>query len=251
MLEVQLADLVEVLRDAGTEGIVLADLHQEDVLDLLFGLLLDEEVDAPALQGSGQLPVAVGGENHDGEILRQAADSAEFGYRHGEVGEGLQQGVFDLLGGLVDLVDEQHLAPGHGEGFVDGTLQQELLGEELHVLGHVVHALGDGHVLHGEIELVPDGGDHQQLTLVVVVVEDGVGADALIALQADQGDVQALGQGHRQAGLAHAGVALHQQRQTGLHGTQEGVPDLLVGEVARLLETADQFRNVHGLLLLV
>ena len=76
------------------------------------------------------------------------------------------------------------------------------------------------------------GADRQQLALVVPVVDRVVEVDALVALQPDQRGAGRGGQRARHLGLAHARLALEQQRLLERDGEVGGRRQALVGEVA-------------------
>ena len=83
----------------------------------------------------------------------------------------------------------------------------------------------------------------EDLTREVPVVERLGGVDALVALQADQRQVERLGQSLGQRRLAGAGLALEQQRA--LHGeSQVGDRGQLV--VAQVARSPEQARHVGG-----
>ena len=83
----------------------------------------------------------------------------------------------------------------------------------------------------------------QQLPREVPVVERLRGVDALVALQADQRQIERLRQGSREGGLAGAGFALAEQRSPHAQRQERGHRDAFVGEVAGGLERLCQFRR--------
>ena len=160
-----------------------------------------------------------------------ARDGAELGDGHLVGRQHLQQERLELVVGAVDLVDEQHrrrLAqraehrPGEQEPLVEERLLRRV-------------GVGDRSAAGGL-----EGAQVQDLPREVPVVERLGRVDALVALQPDQRQVQRLGEGLGQGGLAGARLALQQQGP--LHGERE-VPDRgerVVAEVAGLAEALGQ-----------
>ena len=68
--------------------------------------VIEPEVQAPALERLGQLARVVGRQQHD--RLRARVDSAQFRNRDLKLRQQLEQHRFELLIGLVDLIDQQH-----------------------------------------------------------------------------------------------------------------------------------------------
>ena len=152
---------------------------------------------------------------------------AELGDGHRVVGQDLEQERLELVVGPVDLVDEQHRRRPFAvvDGRQDGPADQEPLGVQL-VLQ--VGAQRPARRLGGDRR----GPQVQQLAGVVPLV-DGLGhVDALVALQAQQ-----LAAGPRREdlghlGLAHAGLALEQQRPVEDQGQEDRRGQALVGQVS-------------------
>jgi hypothetical protein len=113
-----------------------------------------------------------------------------------EVREHLEQEGLELVVGPVDLVDEQDDRIVGGDRLQQRAADQVLRPEQL--------ALVDGALL-GRAQV-------QQLARVVPLVHGVRDVEALVALQADQPSAGGRGEGLRELGLAHAGLALEQQR---------------------------------------
>ena len=128
---------------------------------------------------------------------RSAVIGPELRDRDREVGQELEQERLELVVGPVDLVDQQD----HGliraglQRVEQRPAQQEAPREQLAL---VDPALGRP--------------QREQLTRVVPVVDRVVHVDPLVALEADQARAGGAGQRPRHLGLAHAGLALEQQR---------------------------------------
>ena len=90
--------------------------------------------------------------------------------------------------------------------------------------------------------------DRQQLPLVVPFVHRRVHVEPFVALQADQLRAAHRGERLRDFGLAHAGVALEQQRAAEIEHQQQRRRERALGDVARVLQLALQRDDlVHAL----
>ena len=117
-----------------------------------------------------------------------------------------------------------------------GPRQQEALVVEA-LLGLV------GVDLTGRLE----GAEVQDLAREVPVVESLAGVDALVALQAHEREVEALGEGLGEGGLAGAGLALEQQRTLHARGQEHDRRELVVGEVSGRAQPGGHVSGgVHG-----
>ena len=157
-------------------------------------------------------------------------DRPQLGDRDLEVGEQLEQEGLELVVGAVDLVDEQDDGAVGLERLEQRAAQQEAPRVQLAL---VDAALGRAH--------------GHELARVVPVVEGVVDVDALVALQADEPRAGGRGQRLGHLGLAHAGLALDQQRLAQLGGQEDRGGQRAVGEVALLGERlADRVRRCQG-----
>ena len=87
------------------------------------------------------------------------------------------------------------------------------------------------------------GAQREQLARVVPVVERLVDVDALVALQADEARAGRAGERLGHLRLAHARLALDEQRQAELAGEEHRDGQRAVGEVALLAQRlADRVR---------
>ena len=82
------------------------------------------------------------------------------------------------------------------------------------------------------VDALLGSAQREQLARVVPVIEGVVDVDALVALQADQGCPRRRGQRLGDLGLAHAGLALDEERLAELGGEEDGGGQGRVGEVA-------------------
>ena len=88
-----------------------------------------------------------------------------------------------------------------------------------------------------EVSLVRLGqADGQELAGVVPLVEGFGGADALVALEPDEGAAQNGGHGLGGSGLAHPGLTLEEEGLADRLGEEEGGGQSLVDEVVGLVE---------------
>ena len=191
--------------------------------------MVDPVVEAAPLERIVELAGAVGGEDDDRRDRR--LDGAELGDRDLPGGEHLEQERLELVVRAVDLVDEQQ---GRAllEGGQDRPGQQEPL-----VVQALLGLLGVG---------TPTGLERpqvQDLAREVPVVERLGGVDALVALEPHQRQLQRLGEGLGERGLAGPGLPLEQQRP--LH------PERQVGDrgelvVAQVSGPAEQAGHVGG-----
>ena len=129
---------------------------------------------------------------------RLGPDRAQFGDRHGVVGEHLEQERLELVVGAVDLVDEQHRRA------LLERLQDRPGDEEAPVVQRGLERGGVGSVA-GRAQV-------QDLPREVPVVERLAGVDALVALQPHEPRPGDLGQRLRERGLADPRVTLQEQR---------------------------------------
>ncbi len=151
-------------------------------------------------------------------------ERAQLGHGDRVVGEDLEQERLEFVVGAVDLVDEQHRRSGGAErvglvtdGAQQGALHQEPLGVEL--------------VLHHLAAAGLDRAEVQQLPGVVPLVDGLGGVDALVTLQAHELAARPARQDLRHLGLAHAGLALEQQRTLQAYGEEDRGGEALVGQV--------------------
>ena len=102
-----------------------------DYAHLLFqGGVVYPEVQAPAAQGVGEVPGAVGCQDDGGNVL--GLDRADFGDSDLELREDFQQECLELLVRPVHLVNEEHRGLLLlGQGGQEGALQEESLAEYL------------------------------------------------------------------------------------------------------------------------
>ena len=166
-------------------------------------------------------------------------ERAQLGHRHRVVGEDLEQERLELVVGAVDLVDQQHRRRHRAEraGLVGDRPQQRPLHEE---------PLGVELVLDHLAATRLDRAEVQQLAGVVPLVDGLAGVDALVALQADQLAAGPAGQHLRHLGLAHARLALQQQRALEPDGEEDRGGQALVGQVVVLGEGgADVVDGLH------
>ena len=124
---------------------------------------------------------------------------AELRDRDLEVRQELEQERLELVVGAVDLVDEQDDGSVVLERLEQRAAQQEAPREQLAL---VDAALG--------------GAQREELARVVPVVERLVDVDALVALQADEARAGRAGERLGDLRLAHARLALDEQRQAEL-----------------------------------
>jgi hypothetical protein len=183
-------------------------------------------VQAAPLERIVQLARAVGGQ-HDERALRCGDRLAELGDRDLEVAEQLEQEGLELVVGAVDLVDEQHHRAVVLERLEQRPAQQEPPREQL--------ALVDAALRRAQ---------RQELARVVPVVQRLVEVDALVALQADQARAGRAGQRLGHLRLAHARLALDEQRLAQLAGQEHRGGQGAVGEVPLLAQgLADRVRR--------
>ena len=105
------------------------DLGEHDRPLALEGRVVEVEEQAAPLQGLGELPGVVGGEEHERDLV--GPDRAELGDRDLVVREHLEQERLGLDLEPVDLVDEQHDRVGRPDRLEQRAGQQELLGEQV------------------------------------------------------------------------------------------------------------------------
>ena len=173
----------------------------------------DVQVQAAPLQGVGKLAAVVAGQEHH-RRLGNRLDGADL--RDGDlvVGEDLQQQGLELVVGLVNLVDQQHAAVLLAQRLEQGARLHELLGEEdVAELVQPVDGFGEAlgplqHLLQGLLQHL---GVEQLLAVLPLV--DGLGlVQALVALQADQRQLEHRRGGFGQFRLAHPRRSLDQHR---------------------------------------
>ncbi len=216
LAQLELAQGADDLDQAHRQRLREPGLLGADDLQLALGAgVVEEEVQAPALEGRGEVAGVVGGEHHVGRVL--GAHRADLGDRDLELGEQLEQHGLQRLVGAVHLVDEQHDGLLGGDRLEQRARGEEPLGEEDGVLGgDAVHGLVevDG-VLDDLTDLLPQDLGVEQLLAVVPLVERLGLVLALVALQAQQAPAGRVGQALGQLGLADPGRALEQ------HGLEE------------------------------
>ncbi len=165
--------------------------------------VLDPVVEGPSLEGVVHVPGAVRGEDHHWRYGRP--ERADLGHRYREVGQDLEQVGLELVVGTIDLVDEEDGRSLVGRAAVgdrpqEGSADQEPLREEL--------VLGDG-IGAGPPVSCPQ---IQKLALVVPLVQGLRGVDSLVALEADQVAADPSRQSVADLRLAHARLALQEER---------------------------------------
>jgi hypothetical protein len=170
-------------------------------------------VEAAPLERVVQLARAVRGQ-HD-QRAAPADHRPDLRDRDREVGEELEQEGLELVVGAVDLVDQEDRRALLLQCLEQRAPQQELAPEQLARLGARLRR-----------------ADGEQLAPVVPVVDRVVEVDPLVALQPDQASAGGARQRPRDLGLAHARLALQQQRLLELGGEVDGRRQAPVGEVA-------------------
>ncbi len=197
-------------------------------------------VEAAALDGIVQVARAVAGEHgHGRHACRHRAQLGNADLVLAQVFE--QEGLEGLVG-TVDLVDQQH---GAGFRLLQGLQQRAayqvallvdlLLGALQAVLIRCGRGLRRGQLGRAQV---------QQLGRVVPFIQRLALLHAVIALQPDQAARQHACQRLGQRGLAHAGLALQQQRPLQPQGQEDGRGQAPVGEIAFGLQRGGQ--GVYG-----
>ena len=180
-------------------------------------------VQAAPLQGVVDVPGPVGGDDHPWRD--ESPERAELGHGHGVLGEDLEQEGLELVVGPVDLVDEQDRRRPVPvvDGGEKGPAHEETLGVD-----------GVGHLTGGRSIRPGDLGrpQVQELAGVVPLVDGLRHVDALVALEPQQRPARPRRQHLGHLGLAHAGLALEQERALQGQGQEDGRGQALVGEVA-------------------
>jgi hypothetical protein len=168
---------------------------------------------AAAAQGIAHLPGAVAGEQHQWFFCRSSSNGAKLGDGYLKVGEHLQQQRLELGVCLVHLVHQQDCPTRHLQRLQQGTGLEEVPREEQLILGmNGSQGLFQRPGACGELgDLVLEQLHIEQLLAVFPFVERSGLVEPLIALQADQGLAEKLGQRLGELGLAHAGGAFHKQ----------------------------------------
>jgi hypothetical protein len=182
--------------------------------------VLDPVVDAASLQRVVDVPGTVRRDHHDRGHARP--ERPELRHRDREVGEHLEEERLELVVGPVDLVDEENRRrPGPGsDRHEERPADEEALGVELVFEGGPL-----GAALHlGRPEV-------EQLAGVVPLVDRLSDVDALVALQPEQPPARDGREGLRHLGLAHAGLALEEERPGEGDRQERGRGEALVGEV--------------------
>ena len=207
----------------------------------------DVQVQAAPLQGVGKLAAVVAGQEHH-RRLGDRLDGADL--RDGDliVGEDLQQQGLELVVGLVNLVDQQYAAVLLAQRLEQGARLHELLGEEdVAELVQPVDGFGEAlgplqHLLQGLLQHL---GVEQLLAVLPLV--DGLGlVQALVALQADQRQLEHRRGGFGQFRLAHSRRPLDQHRLVQVVGQIDRRGDLLAANVAMRLQAAAHRLRVGG-----
>ena len=204
----------------------------------------DVQVQAAALEGVGDVPRVVAGQEYHGGGAR--LDGAYLGDRDLVVGENFQQQRLELVVGLVDLVDQQDGALVLLHGLEQRARLEEILGVK--DIAELVQALYGFRQPLGALEqvsqLLLQHLGVQQLLAVFPFVQ-GLGlVQALVALQAYQLGVEQFGGGLGQLGLADAGRALHQDGLAQLEGQEYGGGYLGAAYIAEGFEASLDLR--HG-----
>ena len=236
LLEVQFAHHVDDLDQPGGQLLVDVGGMQPDDLDLALGRrVVEPEVEAAALEGLGEFPRVVGGEQHD--RVGGRLDAAHLRDRDLEVGEQLEKHRLELLVGLVDLVDQQDHRLGVGDRAHQGALEQELRSEDL------THRRGAGITLGGR----GSGLDLEELLAIVPLVQCLGLVQSFVALEPDQLAAGGTGEGLGQLGLADAGRPFDEDRLAQPLGEEGDQCGRVIGEVGRLAEAGLYFgRSFRG-----
>jgi hypothetical protein len=174
-----------------------ARLHDRELL--LEGGVLDPLIETATLERVVHLARAVR-RQHD-ERRRRRADGAEFGDRHLELGQQLQQIALDLFVRAIDLVDQEDGRPrARGiDRLQQGTLEQEAFGVEL-CLGGAQRAGGF------------EDAKLEELPRIVPLIRGLTEVEPFVALQSDQIGPECCGDGRCERGLADAGFPFEEQR---------------------------------------
>ena len=107
-------------------------LGAHDLQLALRGGVVQEQVQAAALEGGGQVTRVVAGQDDVRGVLGD--ERADLRHRDLELAEGLEQHRLERLVGAVDLVDQQHDGLVGADGLEQRALGEEVLGEEHAVL---------------------------------------------------------------------------------------------------------------------
>ena len=211
----------------------------------------DVQMQAAALQGIRKLARVVAGQKHQRRGARH--NGADLRDGHLVVGENLQQQGFELGVGLVDLVDQQHRAFALLHGF-----KQRSGFEELRRIEHVADAVQAGHgfgqalrALKYIAQLFLEHLGVQQLFAVLPLVQGFGLVQALVALQAQQGQVQQPGGGLGQLRLADPRRTLDQHGFAQPDGQKHRGGNARTTDIAELRKAAfDGFdgAELHALL---
>jgi hypothetical protein len=240
LLQVELPDALDQRDDVPCQLLAHArdlELHDRELVGLVREV--DVEVKAAALEGVGHLPGVVAREDDHRHVL--AAQRAELGDAHLEVGQDLEQERLELGVGLVDLVDQQDDRLGRRDRAQQGARQQEAVAEEDVVLGgDLVDCFGERPGAADDLaELVLEDLRVEELLRVLPLVERLRLVEPLVALEPDELVAEGGRQDLRELGLPDAGRALHQ------NGLLQGVrevddrADRPAGDVLERLEAGD------------
>ena len=161
---------------------------------------------------------------------------ADLRYRDLEVGEHLQQVALELLVGPVQLVDEEH----HGafapiERLQEGTLDEELLAEQLALRRCLIDVAGR-----------LQQPDVQQLPRVVPLVNGLAYVQPLVALQPDEARAQRRRQHLGDLRLADARLAFEEERPLQRQREVDRHRQRAVGDVQLAAQRLLQFVDGRG-----
>jgi hypothetical protein len=148
----------------------------------------------------------------------------------------LEQIRFERLVRAVHLVDQEHGRLRATDCLEQRALQQIALGENILLL--------EGN----RALIVLEQLDGEQLPLVVPFVHRRMHVEPLVTLKADELGAAYRGERLRDFGLAHAGIALQQQRATEIQHQQERSRERTLGDVTCAMQLALQIDDlVHAL----
>ena len=190
------------------------------------------QMQAAPLQRVAQIARAVRGQQHDRRL--RSVNGADLRDRHLVVGQDLQQERLELLVRLVDLVDQQHRAARLLQRAQQRPRLQELLREEdVAERVQLVQRGGQGvgrpqHVA----DLVLQDLGVEKLLAVFPLIQRLRLVQSLVALHADQRQVEERRDRLGELGLADAGRPFHQDRLLQMLGEIDGGGDLPAGDVA-------------------
>ena len=199
----------------------------------------DVQVKAAALQGVAEVADIVGGQEHQRRHL--GLDGADLRHGHLERRQDLQQEGLEGLVALVDFVDQQHRAAGLPQGLQQRARLQEGLGEEqvAHAVQPVHGRFHGGGAFQALAHPVLQDLGVEQLFAVLPLVQRLALVEALVALHADQRQVEQGRGAERQLGLADPGHAFHQDRLLQVLGHEQRGGDAARGDVAHVGQAFD------------